>query len=138
MLRAVSVLLTLFAASCGPTKTACNVDPFFCSDTSTWETNATRLPTRKLMELHAIDWRYNRPATGIFARILGTKGDASLGELAAFLQSHPEMRGQDTFYEPIISEVSFSSHLDVCHSRFRQQLVELTRDKLRLQCELNR
>jgi hypothetical protein len=118
---AVIGLAAISLSSCSPRGTACDADKFFCSDPNTWEKQASNLPTDRLMQLHAIDWQYGRPPTNIFSRIMGARGEETLKELAIYMQDHPNTRSKG-FYAPIISEVSFSSHVAACRSQFRQEL----------------
>jgi hypothetical protein len=73
------------------------------------------------MQLHAVDWRYERPPTEIFAKLLGARGDEALKALSSYMHEHPDTR-TESFYSPIISEVAFSSHMPACQSQYRKEL----------------
>lgn len=114
-------LASMLFSSCTRRDTACDADKFFCTDPNTWEQSASRMSTKRLMRLYAIDWYYGRPPSGIFAVIMGSRGNETLKELAIYMNDHPETRTK-SFYRPVISEVAFSSHVLACQSQFRQDL----------------
>jgi len=124
---------SLLVASCGPHETACQADRFFCRNITLWESSASKLPTERVMELHALDWKHNRPPSGIFARVLGQRGDESLRSLIMFLENHPEFRHQ-TFYIPVIREVEFGSGLNICKSEYRRRMSKVTGGRIELYC----
>lgn len=116
-----SIIIIVVTSCSNRSKEACRVEPFLCTPPDSWAEKASRLPTARVMEIEGVNWKYHRPPSGSFVRVLGPRGEESIRVLIQYLVRHPLYR-TPYFYRPILVEVKFSSQFDICDSPYYAQL----------------